>query len=88
MYFDDNMMEWFLFGILVLLIFCPLFVFVNKKLFKGERVAAAIFSVLLSIFVATSFLKNRELLEVVHKRLAFICVGLVIATFSIMKLKK
>ncbi len=88
MYIDDNTMEWLLFGVLVLLIFCPLFVIVNRIIFKGERVAAGIFSAGLSVLVAGSFLRNRELLDFIHERLAFICVGLVIATFSIMKLRK
>lgn len=88
MYIDDNTIEWFLFGSLLLIIFCPLFVFVNRVMFKGERVAAGVFSLCLSILVTISFMKNRELLDFMNEQLAFICVGLVIATFSIMKFKK
>jgi len=47
-----------------------------------------VFSVGIGILVATSFLKNRELLEFIHEHLAVVFIGLVVVIFVIMKLKK
>ena len=88
MYIDDNAMQWAVFAALVLIIFCPLFVFVHHVVFKGERVAAGVVATGISLLVAASFMRNPELLNLVHQQLAFVCVGSAIATFAIIRLKK
>ena len=82
---SEHTYEWFFFGAVLLVLFSLLFIFLGTRMIKsnGNRVAAAIVCLGLALLLVIPLLKNVEVLEFLHERIALYCLGLVIATVSI-----
>lgn len=85
---SQNTYELIFFNAVLATIYCVLFIFLGTRMIKsgGNRISAAIVCLCLTLLIITPLFKRPDVLEFLQERIALYCLGLVVATVSIVAL--